>query len=82
MIHSSKKISNVFQTAQYSMFGRNHTTNHKTKANRLLDKKNKVSQLIKIQNRISNSVPNYSFPHIFGTGNTDGLLCGITVVRQ
>lgn len=64
------------------MFGKNHTTHHKIKANRQLDEKNIIAQLIKIQNRISNNVPNYSFPHIFSTGNTAGLLYGIAVVRH
>lgn len=82
MVHNSKKF-HIFQTAWHSVFGKNHTTNHKTKANRPLDEKNRTAQLIKIQNRISNNVPNYSFPHIFSIGNTDVLLLQqITVVRQ
>lgn len=49
--------------------------------NRTLDERNRITQLIKIQNRKNDYAPNHSFHNIPGAGSTDALLYAIIAVR-
>lgn len=51
------------------------------KNNRTLDERNRITQLIKIQNRKNDYAPNHSFHNIPGAGSTDALLYAIIAVR-